>query len=337
MNKDMDSYRKIFIKSLYITLRNKYLWIFGLLSSLLFTFDVSELILKGIKNYSSQGYSWVLNKQIFLNLNIIVESALTSIKNNSTVVIVSLLVSLFIFSIVILLLSVAIISQVIVFNKLNGIVYNKSFSLADGFKKGLNLFWRLVLLHLIIFVSSFIATLLFGIPSILLSVYNLDHPLIYFISIIAFIILMFFYFFIAVIQLLSSIDISVNQSRIKACLYNSMLLFKKYWLVFIESAILLSIIKFLFFLTLIIIGVIIFVPLYFASSLLYSIFTITLSKIVFYLFITGVIFTLIISFMVIAMFQLTFWYLIYVSVKNNILKSKIIRLAYNLWGNGDLQ
>ncbi|MFH0891363.1 MAG: hypothetical protein V1867_01120 [Candidatus Falkowbacteria bacterium] len=314
-------YRDILSQAWKNTWRHKYLWFFGLFAALLGGWGDLEIVFRGTNGDQGLPYGFQLLSAIFLNGNIF--HNISQISSNSYLsLFMSLLVLLIILALSLFLFWLTIISQSALVNNTTRIITGKKHDFASGLHSGINKFWPVAGLNLLLKIiiygifSLFGLYLLNGAEDMLSAAYQIAA----------------FMVFIPLAVILSFITkyaicyIVIKNEKFLDSLRLSWRLFLKNWLVSLEMAFMLFFITFLFALGLLLLFLILSIPFLFVVivlsrfALIFNLWLIVAAGLILLLFV------IIASGAILAAFQISAWTGLFLDLISRGGESKIMRL-----------
>ncbi len=318
----MNLYRDILKTSFYLTIKNKFLWLFSFFVIFLGNSEYSLIFNQSDNGINFKTLCGVIN---FFSLKNLSNIPLT-FKSNPLAFTRVILLAILLFFILITLLFLIIISQGALIKAIDLLSKKKKITISQAVNKSWEKFWQLIGINLIdkLVIFSFFILL-----SIAL-VYKFDSPLLLVLFILGFVIIISLAVTLSFVFKLAVIDLVAGDNNFVNSIINGFNLFKENWLSVIELDLILLIINLLVGLFFSLVALLLSTP--FVILIFLGIVLKSVSFLMFSLILAGLFIFVIISFtaLILTNFQYSCWVIFYQSLKKkNGIKSKILRLAKN--------
>lgn len=239
----MSLYRNLLSQALKITWRNKYLWFFGFFAALIGNGGQFELLMNGLNGEIGKSVvsSWesiketgILSKDTFSNL-------IGIAKEDTISLIIVLIISLIILAIGAFLIWLSTVSQAALVNNTPAHIGNKKGNFKMGIAAGINKFWPVFGLNVVLRLAIVVILFAVGTPVIFLTS-KLGPVLSGLIYVIIFAALIFAALAISFIIKYAIGFVVIEENRFFESIRSGWELFKENWLVSMEMAIILFLI-----------------------------------------------------------------------------------------------
>lgn len=328
----MSIYRNIFKKSLELTLKNKYLWFFGLFASFIGLTGEYEFLFKSLRGDTGQSFMLGMNRYAdtgIFSTNIFY-NVLALFKDNAVSMIMILVLLVILLALFIFLAWLAIVSQAALVNNSANVLTGKKADFKGGVAAGINVFWPVLSMNILIKILMSAIFLIIALPFVLRNtngggVYAGLMYLFLFIIFVPIGLVLAFIIKYAIAYLVIKKESFIDSIK------SGWELFRANWLASIEMAFILFFINVFATFAVIILVLVIAVPLLFLALLFNYLF----SNIGFWiLFVIGLILIsaiLMVGVAMITVFHITSWTGLFVELTGKGVTSKISRLV-DAWG-----
>ncbi len=238
----MKSYKKIFVDSYLITLKNKWFWILGILAAIVTTHPVINSI-RNLQYFiqDQNKISGFIEFRIFLlSLSQVFTNCRVVMAHDPKYFILTSLQLIFFLFIIALLLWLSIVSLGALIYACDQAIQKKKVRIKPSLKKGFVCFWPILGIEIASLIISWYGFHLLAIPLTMTSI----HSFAAFVANVVFFVLFSILLILTLcVNLLATFSVVLDQSNFIQAIKQAILLFKKNWLIYLETFLGLTVIK----------------------------------------------------------------------------------------------
>ncbi|MFA4942925.1 MAG: hypothetical protein WC564_04780 [Patescibacteria group bacterium] len=272
----MFSYRKMLLQTLRITLKNKYLWFFGLFASLLSIGAEYQILTRAMSRSAS--WNWLYSWERFLNSGLFSQEFFSrifdSFGRSPFLMSLVLAIGLIIVAAFLLLIWLAVVSQIALVNNSYQIIKSKKdiadSSLHSGILAGAKNFWSVLWLNLVSKIIINILVVLVSLPLIFVIWNRTFSAIIY---IILFILLIPLAVGLSLLIKYAIAFVVLKNKKFKVALKSAWTLFMQNWIISLEMSFVLFAISFVATFVILTLSLVLALPFFFLAMILLSAFT----------------------------------------------------------------
>lgn len=324
----MKIYRDILKNSFLLSIKNKYFWFFGLFASLVGISSEYDFFFRGLRGET--GESYLIEFKRFASTGVLSFGVFGNIvdlfKTDTFSMLIVLLLSLILLALTIFLIWISIASQIAIVNNSAKMIMGKNTDFKDGVMAGVQNFWPILGLNIIIKIIMSAVFFIIGAPFLFkaLSSNLLASNSLY---ILFFVIFLPIGIIAAFIVKYAIAFVVIKKESFAKSLKSGLELFQKNWLVSIEMAFILFFVSFLAVLTIAIITLILTIPVLFVAFLFNYIFGSMGFWTIFMFGILALIFIFMLGGAIISSFQIISWTRFFLDLSGRGVASKISRVV----------